>query len=323
MAARAARGLRVTTILVTGATGYIGRRLCAALRAEGDVRVRAMVRRPGEGPWDECVAGDLPDRVPDDAFAGVDAVIHAAGRAHVRGDDAAFERVNADGTARVAEAARRAGVDRFVLAGSVAAVGEGRAGRIAIDAPCCPLDAYGRSKRDAESAARTAIPGSIVVRLPMVYGPGAPGNLARMIRAVRAGWFPPPPRGTGKRSMIHVDDAVSALCAVARSPRAAGRTYVATDGVGWTAREVWEAIVRALGREPPRRATPRAALALLAAAGEAAGRLVRRPMPFDRRAYVRLFGPAEFDDTAIRDELGWRPSRRLDEAMPEIVAALG
>ncbi len=312
----------MTRWLVTGASGFIGSHVCAALAREDGVRVRALLRRDAPGPWHERVVGTLPEDVPAHAFDDVDVVVHAAGRAHVfDGDAAAFARVNVDGTARVAEAARRAGVRRFVLVSSVAAVGEGRAGRVPEDAPLMPVDAYGRSRRDAEAAARTVDADAVIVRLPMVYGPGAPGNLRRMIRAVRAGYFPPPPRRCARRSMIHVDDAVGALCLAARAEAARGRTYTATDGVGWTARELWELICRALGRRADRPGLPRAAWVVMAWGGELVGRVLPGRAPLDRRALARLLGPAQFADDAIRRELGWRPRRRLDEAMPAIVEA--
>ncbi len=314
--------------LVTGASGFLGRRLCARLRAEG-VRVRALSRRPGEGPWEDALALDLATApLPPGALAGVDTVFHLAARTHAlgeRGDEPLYRALNVEGTRRVVEAAVAAGVARLVLASSVKAIGEGGPHCLDEDSPEAPASAYGRSKLEAErlvqAAGRTRAIHTAVLRLTLLYGSGAPGNLARMLAAVRRHRFPPIPECGNRRSLLHVDDAVEALLLAARRPEAAGRTYIVTGPRPYSTREIYEAMCRALGREPPRWSVPLAALRLLARAGDAGGRLAGRRLPLDSAALDKLAGSAWYSARRIERELGFRARRELAESLLEMAAA--
>ena len=311
--------------LVTGAAGFIGRRLCSALGAHGEVV--AMVRASATGPWSDTHVCDLDQSVPPgDIFRGVDAVFHLAGRAHILDErvdnEAAFRRSNVDGTARVCEAALDAGVRRLVLASSVAAMGEGGDAPIPEGTPPAPKTAYGRTKLEAERIVMERMPEPVVLRFPLVYGPALKGNLERMIRAVESGRFPPVPRIENRRCMLHVEDAVTALWLAATSDRAPGNVYTVTDGPGYSTRRVYESIRDALGRPAPGWAIPAGAMRGMARLGDLAGVLTRRRMPLDTAAFEKLFGSARFESDRIRDELGFEPQRDLEGAMPEIVASL-
>jgi hypothetical protein len=175
----------MSRFLVTGASGFIGRRLCAELREHGDVV--ALVRRSATGPWDEMHVCDLAsDSPPDDAVSGAQSVFHLAGRAHVLdervADEDAFHRANVEATERVCEAASGAGVRRLVLASSVSAMGEGGDAPVPEDKPPDPQTAYGRSKRDAEKVVLERMDEPVVLRFPLVYGPRLKGNLERAYR---------------------------------------------------------------------------------------------------------------------------------------------
>jgi nucleoside-diphosphate-sugar epimerase len=300
--------------VVTGAGGFIGRRLCERLRAT--TVVKAIARRADvSGPWDDALALDLGrDPVPASFLAGAFAVFHFAGRAHdlsrSSGDDAAYRRVNVDGTRRVLEAAQAAGVRRFVFASSVKALGES-------GDDTAPRTPYGRSKRDAEALVLSGgfVAEPVVLRLALVYGPGVGGNLGGMIRAVRARWLPPPPRVANRRSMVHIDDVVDAALAAARRDEAIGRAVVVTDGVPYSTRDIYDAICRALGRRPPAWGVPAAVWRVLAVAGDLAGALSGRRAPFDGDAYRKLFGSAWYDGSDAARVLGITPAGRLDEAL--------
>ena len=311
----------MSIVVVTGASGFIGRRLCAALRA--DARVRAVVRR-GEvqGPWDEVVCADLARTdLPPGAFDGARAVFHFAGKAHAvsecQGDDDEYARVNVDGTRRVLEAAAAARVPRFVFASSVKAMGEGDGGNE-------PATAYGRTKRDAEALVLRGglVDEPVVVRPALVYGAGVEGNLGAMLRAVASGRFPPPPRTANRRAMIHVDDVVRASIAAASRAEPVGRALVLTDGVAYSTYDIYSAMRRALGRDDARVALPAIAWRGLARAGDLAGLVLQRRAPFDSTAYQKLFGSAWYEASDLRALLGIQGMKSLDDALSEMGAGL-
>jgi nucleoside-diphosphate-sugar epimerase len=220
----------------------------------------------------------------------------------------------------VVTAALAAGVRRLVFVSSVKAMGEGGATRVPEDAEPRPTTPYGRSKLAAERLVTAA--GSrlhvVCLRFPLVYGPGQRGNLPRLIAAVSAGLFPPPPRH-GCRSMVHVGTAVDALVEVARDGRAAGGTYVVADADPYTTRQLYDWIREALGWRPRLWATPLPVLRAAAFAGDFAARLLGE-VPFDSAAFDKLFGSAWYAADRIGRDLGLRPWRTLQESMPGLVA---
>lgn len=303
--------------VVTGASGFIGRRLCAALREHGPV-VALLRDSSQEGPWDEVVIADIArGEIPSALFTGATAVFHLAGRAHaVAGrpsDLDLYQRVNVEGTRRAADAARAAGVRRFVLASSVKAMGEG-------DGKETVLSPYGRSKREAEEILlKSGVAEPVVLRLSLVYGPGVEGNLGSMLRAVRSYRFPPPPRIPNRRAMVHVDDAVRAFIAAGGNANAVGKTIVVGDGVEYSTRDIYDAMNAALGRPAPQWSLPSAAWHALALAGDTMGALRKRRAPFDSEAYRKLFGDAWYPPSDLVTELGLAPEFTLEDALPGMV----
>ncbi|WP_295884172.1 NAD-dependent epimerase/dehydratase family protein, partial [uncultured Thiohalocapsa sp.] len=202
--------------LVTGAGGFVGTALCRRLRADGH-RVRALLRQPADGPWDERLTCDLgTDPLPVGLMDGIDGVFHLAGIAHVQDvagiSDAVYKQVNVAGTAALLDAAVTAGVRGFVYFSSIKAAAE--PGERCVDETwdAWPADAYGRSKREAEAlvlrAGREQGLHVCNLRPCLVYGPGVKGNLARLIEAVDRGRFPPLPELGNRRSMVGLDDLI-------------------------------------------------------------------------------------------------------------------
>jgi nucleoside-diphosphate-sugar epimerase len=308
---------------VTGARGFLGGALCRHLMTVG--RVRALLRSASSGPWHEAVVADLSlAGPPPEALSGVDAVFHFAGKAHAldEREGSGHHDVTVEGTRRLLEACRLARVPRLVFASSVKAMGEG--GETALDESSAspPTTDYGRSKRAAEELVLRGgyVPHATVLRLPLVYGPGHKGNLARMIDQVERGRFPPVPRVANRRSMVHVDDVVRAAMLALDHPGAAGRVFIVCDGRSYSTRMIYEWICAALGVEPPAWAVPSFAWRALARVGDVVGRVRGRRWRFDSDAYDKLFGSALYDGSAARDVLGFVPAWDLERALPAMVA---
>lgn len=327
-------GETAAQVLVTGASGFIGRHLVARLVRQGAV-VRALVRgaaHPSGWPDGvEVVHGDVRDAVAAcAASAGAGTIYHLAGKAHDTaeiGDSAAYGEVTVAGTETLLGAALEAGVRRVVFVSSLAVYGPGLdAAPRDETAPLRPATAYGRAKLRAEKSvldfgART---GAHVccLRPATVYGPGAKGNLPRMVGMIDRGLFPPLPDSGNRRSMVHVDDLVDALLLAASSPAAGGCCFNVTDCRAYGARELYEMICRATARRPPRWRIPLACFRALAAAGDIIGRVRGRRAGFDGQAFEVLFGSAWFSAEHIARELGYRPSHTLEDALPAMVADL-
>lgn len=309
--------------LVTGARGFIGGALCRHLRTVG--RVRALLRGAASGPWHEAVVADLAVAgPPPEALAGVDAVFHFAGNAHAldEHDGSGHHDVTVVGTRRLLDACRIARVPRFVFASSVKAMGEGGDAVLDESSASPPTTEYGRCKRAAEELVLRGgyVAHATVLRLPLVYGPGHKGNLARMIDEVARGRFPPVPRVKNRRSMVHVDDVVRAAVLAVDHPAAAGRVFIVCDGRSYSTREIYESTCAALGVKPPAWTVPAFALRAVARFGDAVGRVRGRRWRFDSGAYDKLFGSALYDGSAARDVLGFVPAWDLERALPALVA---
>ena len=307
-------------ILITGATGFIGARLWQS----GN---RILVR--GSGGIPGAVRGDLLDMASlRAACAGIERVFHCAGYAHAfnSSDPDVHWRVNFEGTRNLVNAAGEAGVRRFVFLSSVKAMAEPGDQCIDEDWPGEPDSAYGRAKRAAEDAVLEAGAkyGMHVVnlRLAMVYGRGGRGNLERMARGIRAGWFPRLPDTANKRSLVHVNDVVDAIRFVAEASVANRRTYIIADPRPYSGREIFDAISGVPPRLTFHWGLPAALLRGGAAIGDVLGRLAGRPMPVNSEVVQRLLGSACYSPARIEAELGWRARIGLHDGVREILGVM-
>lgn len=290
-------------MLVTGAAGFIGRALVARLLKDGH-QVRVAVRKPSGLP-DEILVGELStDTDWTLALHECEAVVHLASRVHIMRDDAAdpaaaFHRVNVAGTLQLARQAAAMGVRRFVFASSIKVHGEGRETAYReTDAPA-PEDDYAASKWEAEQQLRALAAATgmtvVVLRIPLVYGPGVKANFLQLIRAVDNGMPLPFGRIDNRRSLIFLGNLVDALVLSLQSPAAANRTYLVSDGEDVSTPELIRRLAAALGR--PARLWP-VPVALMELVGFLTGH---------RNKVRRLWNSLTLDGRAIRDELGWSP----------------
>ena len=310
---------------MTGADGFIGTALRRRLE-EGGTRVYRL-SRTAQGP--DTISADLGK----DAIAGLDeirpeAVFHLAGRVHVmdEGVDAEAEhiRVTVEGTRHLLEASADAGVAAFVFFSSVAVMPEGSVSELDEAAQPAPSTPYGRAKLRAEELV-LGMNGkggmrTVCLRLPMVYGPGHKGHLPRMIRAIDRGVFPPLPQYAGTRSLLHVEDAVQAALLAAEKPEAAGNVYIVAEPRSYSSREIYEIVLRSLGRRAPRWHVPRAVLASIALAGDLGERLTRRRLPFDSTTLSKLSRPAVYSAAKIERELGFTATKSFATSAPDLVS---
>jgi UDP-glucose 4-epimerase len=301
------------TVLVTGASGFIGRTLVPALAAAGWM-VRAAARETAAVATGERVSGiaigDLS--APFEwrpLLSGVSHIVHLAGIAHASRQipEATYAKVNAAAVRSLAEAARKAGIHRFLLVSSVRAQTGASAPDILNEmAPPRPTDAYGRTKLLGEQWLAETLADSrtewMVLRPVLVYGRGARGNMHTLERIARLPMPLPLGAFPGRRSLLGLPGLVSAVLHGLSSPSVAGRTFLVADRGPVTLPEIVAALRRGLGRNPGIFALP---LTPLAAIAKLAGRSSQ---------WERVTGDL-IVDTAALEATGWRPVETAAEGL--------
>jgi len=308
-------------VAVTGSNGFIGRQVCAMLVREG-LGVRAVIRDKANATIlpsnvTPIITGDLRFITDWKPFLdGVDVVIHLAARVHQmkedqRNSEDIYQPMNVGVTQALATAAGQTGVRRFILLSSVKAMGESTPPGASWneDFPCLPQDAYGRSKRDAEKvlidiSRRTGL-SVVILRLPLVYGPGVKANMARLFRAVQNGIPLPFARVHNARSLLYVENLVDAVRVSLDHPSATGEVFLVSDGEDVSTPELIRRLARTLSR--PARLIP-----IPPSLMRWAGALIGRSEEVDR-----LLGSLVVDSRNIRRLLNWKPPYTLDQGLKE------
>lgn len=305
-------------IIVTGATGFVGRAVCATLAKAGRTFI-ATARHSGDGLTG--VGSIAADTNWSSVLTGVQVAIHLAARVHKLNDQAAdplteFRKTNVDGTLNLARQAAAAGVRRFVFVSSIKVNGEetelGRGYRA--DDPPDPRDPYGVSKREAEDGLRAIAAETglevVIIRPPLVYGPGVRANFAAMMRAVQRGV--PLPFGSvtdNRRSLVAVDNLVDLMLRCLDHPAAANQTFLVSDGDDLSTAGLLTHLGIAFGR--PARLV-RVPVSLLNLGASLAGK---------RDIVRRLLGSLQVDITETKRRLDWTPPKSVDQALADVARA--
>jgi len=308
-------------VLVTGASGFIGSALVRSLAGKAVLKCasRACSTVPPvqdlSHEWFHYESLESADWQA--ALDGVDVVIHLAARAHVLRETAAdpfavYARVNCDDTLALAEQAANNGVRRFVFVSTIGVNGRTttQAG-FTEDDPAAPHDDYSRSKQMAETGLKRLASRSdmeiVVIRPPLVYGPGVKANLLHLLDWVYKGWPLPLANTENRRSFIALDNLVDAIICCLHHPGAAGQTFLVSDGEDLSSSGLVRRIAHYMRK--PARLFP-VPVSLMGAVLHAAGK---------SKLYDRLWGSLVVDSQKIRRALGWTPPVSVDKGIEKMV----
>tara|TARA_R110002074_G_scaffold291000_1_gene462801 strand:- start:1591 stop:2535 length:945 start_codon:yes stop_codon:yes gene_type:complete len=303
-------------IVLTGATGFLGTRVADQIDRQGDLNLTRIVRRAEPAVGEREVVIDSLDACTDwsTALKNQEVVIHAAARAHIMREEVAdplaeYRNVNVDGTLNLARHALEAGVKRFVFVSSIKVNGEQTAlGRCftSEDSPA-PEDPYGISKWEAEQGLRDIAAETgmevVIIRPPLVYGPGVKGNFASMINLVARGL--PLPLGAvyNKRSLVALDNLVDLIITCIAHPGAANQTFLVSDGEDLSTTQLLEGVADAMGK--PSRLIPVPASILQFGATLLGKKAVAQ----------RLLGSLQVDISHTQKCLNWTPPLTVKQGL--------
>lgn len=308
----------MSNVLVTGANGFVGGALHRTLEdrghwARGAVRSKEAEASAGR---ELCVVGDIgPNTQWAAALENIDSVVHLAARVHVMNEEAEdplaeFRRVNVAGTERLAREAAANGVRRMVYVSSVKVNGERTSGvPFTEEDPPRPGDSYAISKWEAEQSLRCVASETgleaVILRPPLVYGPGVKANFLELLKLVNSGLPLPLRSADNRRSLIYVSNLAGAIVECLERTEAAGETFLVSDGEDLSIPELVRLVAHALGKPPRLLPCPPAVL-------RAAGRASGRPETVDR-----LLESLEVDSGRVRSSLEWSPPYTTEEGLIE------
>lgn len=299
----------MSNILITGASGFIGKKLVSALNNNHN-RLRALSRK--KIPGIETVVCNLQfDNISADALKGIDIVFHLAGVAHDSSNQKGLKEdqyieVNIKATEKLADLAAMSGVKKFLFLSSVKAGGNLMTYRCMDELDQSePEGIYGKTKRKAElkllNIGQQSEMQILIIRSALVYGPSMKGNLSKMFSGIKKGWFPSLPKVSNRRSMVHVDDLIKAILLVSENNSSNGEIYIVTDGIPYSSREIYEVMLELSGRSIPKWSVPLVLFNLAAIFS----------VSF-RYKVNKLFEDAYYSSEKI-NSIGFKPQRTLKE----------
>jgi len=305
-------------ILVTGASGFVGRQLCRDLKHKGE-SVRAAVRSLSEinslsGTEQVIIDNIGPNTTWHESLKGVDCVVHLAARVHVMKDNsddplAEFRELNVRATINLAEQAAAAGVKRFLYLSSIKVNGEETLDKqkFSADDDPAPVDPYAISKYEAELSlhkiAATSTMDVVIIRPPLVYGPGVKGNFNKMMRWLVKGVPLPFGMVNNSRSLVALDNLIDFIVVCMKHPSAPGEIFLVSDGEDMSTTVLLEKLAYMLGI--PSRLIP-VPIYILKFIAFLVGK---------KDLAQRLLGSLKIDIDKNRDLLGWTPPHSVDKGL--------
>lgn len=309
-------------ILVTGASGFVGMALCKILVEHSSLRISVRDRSKTEmfKNVEICEASLTPDHDWASGLSRISTIIHCAARVHVMNEDARdplleFRRINVDGTLNLARQASKAGVRRFVFISSIKVNGEltDLGYPFTTDQIPAPSDPYGVSKYEAEMGLMELSKETgmevVIIRLPLVYGPGVKANFLSMMNWLQRG-IPLPLGGITKnrRSFVFIGNLVDMIVTCINHPAAANQIFLVSDDEDISTAGILDRMALALGR-PSKLITVPTALITFGA------KIIGRP-----DIAQRLCGSLQVDIKKTKDLLGWSPPVSVDEGLRQTAA---
>jgi nucleoside-diphosphate-sugar epimerase len=309
-------------VLVTGATGFVGSSLIKRLLQDNIDLTAAVLNGKGSGvlPADVARVYVQPLSESSDyslALQNMDIVIHLAACVHIMQNTAMnpmqeFRKANLHGTERLARQAAQAGVKRFVFISTVKVLGEETVTPYREDAPFAPHDPYGTSKAEAETAlwriAKETGLEVVIVRPPLVYGPGVKANFRQLMSVVIRGVPLPFASIHNKRSLIYVGNLADVLACCATHPNADGQTYLVSDVEDVSTPELIQLVAAAVCKSARLFPFPPELMRLV-------GKILGKSAMIER-----LVGSLQVDSSKIRRELGWKPPITMEQGLAETAA---
>ncbi len=325
----------VKNILVTGATGFIASHLVPVLAQNWHIRAALRQETKGDNfskSITTITVGEIDGETNwHQSLEGIDTVIHLAGRAHILAEKVAnpeqeFLRVNTFGTANLVKQSLAMGVKHFIFISSIGAMASLNEQILRENSPCQPDTPYGHSKLLAEKALIEETKNSnmtwTIIRPPLVYGPGNPGNMERLIKLINLGLPLPFAAINNRRSLVFVENLVDALVSVLRYPhKAANQIFLISDGQDVSTSELIDKISQLKNKPIKQLPVPPNLLTILGKGGDYVENMLHRQMPINSTTVERLVGSLFVDIRYIQNTLLWHPPYTIDQGLEKTLSS--
>ncbi|MCZ8067670.1 MAG: NAD-dependent epimerase/dehydratase family protein [Microcystis sp.] len=320
------------TILVTGATGFIGCHLLPVLHQQGwqtTAAVRDDFRQPLSIPIKTIKVGEIDDMTDwQEALLGIDTVIHLAGRAHILHEtisnpEAAFIKVNTKGTINLVKQSLKAGVKHFIFVSSIHAMAAESDDILNENSSCHPDSPYGRSKLQAEQAliqlAKDSDMTWTILRPTLVYGLGNRANMDRLMKLIKRGL--PLPFGAikNRRSFVFVGNLVAAIITCLDHPNAANQIFLISDNQAVSTPQLIRLIAQQIQQPCQLLPVPTTLLRFLGYLGDTIESITGKNLPFNSYNIDRLLGSLAVDSSYIQKTLDWQPPFTLEQGLAQTI----